>query len=160
MNSATAMGGGFSVGGSIGPRTFAALFGGRTLDGLVVHPVGGAGPTLDGALKPDFLAPVHRIAADLPWNAASDPLPKNAPAARLPKGYQISCCTSATSPYAAGVAALLISAAKQQHVPYSLESLERAMRIGARFLPHVPSHEQGNGVLDVNAAWRELTHPV
>src|SRR5206468_11296079 len=112
-------------------------YGGGTLDHLIIDPVGGAGPSVDGALKPDFLAPTHRIAADLPWNTASDPLPKNAPAARLPPGYMISCCTSATSPYAAGVAALLISAAKQEHVPYTLESLGRALRMGARFLPDV-----------------------
>lgn len=160
MNSASTMGDGFSVGGSIGAKTFASLVGGGTLDGMVVHPVGAAGPSLDGALKPDFLAPMHRIAADLPWNISPDALPKNAAAARLPLGYQISCCTSASSPYAAGVAALLISAAKQQHVPRSLASLERAMRIGARFLPNVPSYQQGNGVLDVNAAWRELTRAV
>jgi hypothetical protein len=159
LNSAFAFGDGFSVGGSLGPAAFAAWYGGGRLAGLTVHPVGGAGPSLDGAIKPDFLAPMHRIAADLPWNNSRDALPMSAPVSRLPQGYQNSCCTSASSPYAAGFAALLISGARQQHVPYSLDSLGRAMRIGARFLPDVPSFQQGNGVLDVNAAWRELTHP-
>jgi Subtilase family len=158
MNSASAIGS-FSVGGVIGPKTFAAFYGGSPLDRLIVHPVGGAGPSLDGAIKPDFLAPFHRIAADLPWNELADPLPRNAPAARLPPGYMVSCCTSASSPYAAGMIALLISAARQEHVPYTLESLGRALRLGARFLPGVPSYEQGNGVLDVEAAWRELRRP-
>lgn len=152
-------GDGFSAGGSIGPAAFAALYGGGAIASVMVHPTGAAGPSLDGAVKPDFLAPMHRVAADVPWAVAREPLPKNAPAFRLPPGYQISCCTSASSPYAAGVAALLISGAKQARVPYSLTTLGRAMRLGARFLDDFPSIQQGNGVLDVNAAWRELTHP-
>jgi hypothetical protein len=160
LGSASSFGGVFSVGGSIGPQTFAALYGGAPLAGLMVHPVGAAGPAIDGALKPDFLAPVHRIAADLWGESRPLPLPKNAQAMYLPMGYQISCCTSASAPYAAGVGALLLSAVKQEHVSYSLESLGRALRVGARFLEGWPAHEQGNGVLDVNAAFRELTHAV
>jgi Subtilase family len=156
LNSATALGVGFSVGGSLGARTFAALAGGGTLDGLLVHPLSAAGPSLDGAIAPDFLAPMHRIAADLPGGNRVAALPKNAAAARLPSGYQISCCTSASSPYAAGVAALLLSAAKQQRAPYSVDSLGRALRIASHFISGWPASQQGNGVLDVNAAWREL----
>ena len=160
LNSTHTMTGGFSVGGSLGPRTFAAMYGGRTLDDVIVHPVGAAGPSLDGAIKPDFIAPVTRISADLPGLNSREVFPSSAPAYRLPLGYQISCCTSATSPYATGFAALLISAARQQHVTYTLQTLGRAMRMGARFLPDWPSHQQGNGVLDINGAWRELTRTV
>lgn len=159
LNSAFGFGDGFSVGGSLGPEAFATWYGGGTLARLTVNPLGGAGPALDGAIKPDFLAPMHRISADLPWGNSRELLPQNAPTSRLPQGYQNSCCTSASSPYAAGAAALLISAARQAQVPYSLASLGRAMRIGARFLPDVPSYQQGNGVLDLDAAWRELSHP-
>jgi len=156
LNEVSALGDVFSVGGSISAQTFAALYGGGTIDGLMVHPYSAAGPAVDGALKPDFLAPVHRIAADL-WTRSSDVrLPRNAPTMYLPSGYQISCCTSASGPFAAGIGALLLSAAKQQGILYSVTSLGRALRVGARFLPHSPAHEQGNGVLDVNAAWREL----
>src|SRR5262249_29965293 len=70
------------------------------------------------------------------------------------------CCTSASSPYAAGVAALLLSAAKQQSIPYSVASLGRALRFGARFLPDVPAHQQGNGLLNIEAAWTELQKSV
>ncbi|MPZ17587.1 MAG: S8 family serine peptidase [Luteitalea sp.] len=160
LNSVASLGDVFSVGGSIGPQTFAALYGGGTLGGLMLHPVGASGPSLDGALKPDFLAPVHRIAADV-WNdSVALQIPKNAPTAKFPPGYQISCCTSASGPYAAGVAALLLSAAKQEHVSYTVPTLGRALRVGARFLAGWPSHQQGNGVLDVNAAWRELKRPI
>lgn len=158
LGSSLALGAALSVGGSLGPKTFAALHGGRALERLIIHPMGGAGPSLDGAIKPDFVAPMERISTDLPWNRDLDAVPRNAPSRRLPPGYQISCCTSASSPYAAGVAALLISAAKQTKAPYSLESLERAMKFSARFLSGFQSHEQGNGVLDIDAAWRELTN--
>ncbi|MGH9159493.1 MAG: hypothetical protein ACRD2X_05865 [Vicinamibacteraceae bacterium] len=160
LNSAHALGDVFSVGGSIGPKTFAALFGGTSLHGLMIHPVGAAGPSIDGAPKPDFVAPVHLLSADIFSETTPVLLPKNAPTSRLPPGNQVSCCTSASGPYAGGVAALLLSAAKQQGVPYTVESLGRALRSSAQFLSGWGSHEQGSGVLDVNAAWKELKRRV
>ncbi len=160
LNSSLALAGTLSVSGVLGPQTWAALYGGRPLEQLIVHPLGAAGPSLDGAIKPDFLAPMERLAADVPWNRSLEAVPRQAPRHALPPGYQTSCCTSASGPYAAGVAALLISAARQTNVRYSLESLTRAMKSSARFLPAFASHEQGNGVLDINAAWRELTRSV
>ncbi|HET9834262.1 MAG TPA: S8 family serine peptidase, partial [Vicinamibacterales bacterium] len=160
LESVSALGDVFSVGGSIGPETFAAIYGGARLPGLMIHPVGAAGPAIDGALKPDFVAPVHRIAADLSTAKEKLPMPKNAPTLYLPAGYQISCCTSSSGPYAAGVGALILSAAKQEGRPYSYATFGRALRFGARFLAESPAHEQGNGVLDVNAAWEALKRQV
>ena len=145
-----------SVGGLLSPQTYAALYGGRMLDSVVVAPISAAGPSIDGAIKPDFLAPMERLAADLPWNSGIDVAPRSAPARRLPPGYQISCCTSATSPYAAGVLALLISAAKQSDVSYTAETVSRALRHTARPIPGYQAHQQGNGALDLDAAWRAL----
>ena len=156
MSSVSALGGVFSVGGSLGPRTFEALYGWAPIERLMVHTTGAAGPPLDGTIKPDFLAPMHRVAAGIWSSDRAVRLPAAAPAIQLPPGYTISCCTSASAPYAAGVAAVLLSAARQQDVPHSLERLTRALRVGAKFLEDVPAHQQGNGVLDVNAAWREL----
>lgn len=160
LNNISPLGDVFSVGGSMGPRTHAALFGGPPIDGLMVHPIGAAGPTIDGALKPDFLAPMQRVAADLYPEEAPVLIPRNSPRFQLPPGHQISCCTSASGPYAAGVGALLLSAAKQERVAYSLGTFGRALRSSAKFLEGWPSNEQGNGVLDVNAAWRELKRTV
>jgi hypothetical protein len=160
LASASALGDAFSVGGSIGPETFAAIYGGAVLPRLMIHPVGAAGPSIDGALKPDFVAPVHRVAADLSTATQKIPMPKNAPALYLPPGHQISCCTSSSAPYAAGIGALLLSAAKQERRPYAFGAFSRALRVGARFLPESPAHEQGNGVLDVNAAWDELKRAI
>lgn len=157
LGSVHAYGAALSVGGILSPQTYAALYGGRALDRTIVHPVSAAGPSLDGAIKPDFLAPMERLSADLPWNAGIETSPRNTPLRRLPPGYQISCCTSATSPYAAGVLALLISAAKQTGVSYAPETLSRALRTTAVLVPGFQAHQQGNGALNVNDAWRALT---
>src|SRR5258708_6919437 len=149
-----------SVGGVLSPATYASLYGGRALEQLIVHPISAAGPSLDGAIKPDVLAPMERLAADLPWNTDIDAAPRNAPTRRIPPGYQVSCCTSATAPYAAGVVALLISAAKQAGVPVNADGVYRALKGSARPVPGFQAHQQGNGAIDINGAWRELTHPI
>jgi hypothetical protein len=146
----------FSVGGALSPASYNALFGGGHLDADIVHPVSAGGPAFDGAIKPDFLAPENVVAPGLLMDAPPALLPRNNPVSRLPRGYTVSCCTSASAPYAAGIAALLVSAARQQHVAISVASLGRALRASARFLPGWPAHQQGNGLLDVSGAWREL----
>jgi hypothetical protein len=155
LASAANAGGALSVGGSIGPATFGLLYGG-TLEGVQVHPTGAAGPGADGTIRPDVLAPMHVIGADLTAVDRDVAVPRGAPRWRLPAGYEISCCTSASSPYAAGLAALLVSGARQSALTYTPEALEHAIRVGARFLSNAPAHQQGNGVFDVNAAWSEL----
>jgi hypothetical protein len=149
----------FSVGGVLSPQTFAALYGGPALKDMTVHIMSAAGPAIDGAVKPDFLAPMERISASLPWKAEIDTAPGHAPTRRVPPGYGVSCCTSSSSPYAAGVVALLISAARQSAVPYTLDTLSRALRVTARPLAGFQAFHQGNGVLDLAAAWGELQRP-
>jgi subtilisin family serine protease len=156
FSSVFARGDAFSVGGTISPATFAAFYGGERLPAIVVHPLSAAGPALDGALKPDFLAPMERISARLCRESDGIVLPKNQPTYRLPPCYGISNGTSSSSPYAAGIAALLISAAKQAGVDYSVENLARALRASARFLPDVSAYQQGTGLLDLAGAWDEL----
>jgi hypothetical protein len=146
----------FSVGGTLAPATYSAFYGGSALPGLIVHPWSAAGPAIDGAVKPDFLAPVERISALPPWFRDLEVAPQKTPLRRVPPGYGISCCTSASSPYSAGAIALLISAARQSNVPYTIETLSRAVRMTARLIPGFQAHEQGNGVLDIAAAFREL----
>ncbi len=144
-----------TVGGSLGPATFAAMYGGMTLTHPIVHPWTSSGPAFDGALKPDVLAPMNRITADT-CGDRSDNLPLNAPQWRLPSCYMMGGGTSSSSPYAGGVLALLISAAKQEGIPYTAGSLMRALRFSAQYLPDEPSFEQGNGIIDINAAWELL----
>ena len=154
-----ANGGVLSVGGLLSPESFAALYGGRELADTTVHVMSGVGPGIDGSIEPDFLAPVQRLSATVPWKAEIAAAPANAPARRLPPGYAISCCTSSSSPYAAGAVALLISGAKQSGVPYSSQTLRRALTVTARPVPGFQSFHQGNGALDILAAWRALRDP-
>jgi len=156
----TATGDTFAVGGSISPATFAAMYGGGQLPNTLVHPVSAAGPGLDGAIKPDFLAPMSRVSGASCTTYGGSALPRNQPTTRLSPCYQVSCCTSASSPYAAGLAALLISAAKQERIDYSVANLGRALRTSARFIPDAPAYKQGNGLLDVEGAWHELQQDV
>lgn len=156
INTVSALGGVFSVGGSMGARTFSALYGGGPVAELTVHHVSAGGPSVDGLIKPDFLAPMNRIAAGLPSLGPRVQVPKNAPAYQLPAGYWISCCTSASGPYGGGVGALLVSAARQKRLNYSLERFSWALRSTAKFLPRFGAHQQGNGMLDIRAAWDAL----
>ena len=160
LASVHALDGVLSVGGVLSPATYAALYGGRALDQLIVHPAGAAGPSLDGAIKPDVVGPMERLAAILPWQADIDAAPRNAPTRRIPPGYEVSCCTSATAPYAAGVVGLLVSAAKQSSVPVTADAVYRALKSTARLVPGFQAHQQGNGAIDINAAWLELTRPI
>jgi hypothetical protein len=60
------------------------------------------------------------------------------------------------SPQTAGAGALLVSAAKQAGVQYQPAQLRESLKSSARFLPRYGAHEQGNGLIDVNAAWNLL----
>ena len=66
--------------------------------------------------------------------------------------------TSMASPQAAGAAALLISAAKQQNVQKQPDQLRQALTSSARFLDtsRFGVYEQGNGLMNVGAAWNLL----
>ena len=46
-------------------------------------------------------------------------------------------------PYAAGIAAVLVSGMKQEGLPFSLEKFGRALKVGAQFLPTLPRSSKG-----------------
>ena len=160
LNSVSPLGDVFTVGGMISPATFAAFYGGGQIPESIVHPSSSAGPGVDGAMKPDFLAPEEGIGAALCSRDDEFPLPKNEPKVKLPPCYQVSGGTSSASPFAAGIAALLISAAKQSHTDYSVENLGRALKNSARFLANQSAYEQGTGVLNIEGAWSELRRAI
>jgi hypothetical protein len=59
-----------------------------------------------------------------------------------------------SSPQAAGAAALLVSAAKQTNVQHQPAQLRQALNSSTRYLSgRYQAYEQGNGLLDVGAAW-------
>lgn len=140
-----------SVGGYVNKRTWQANSGvsANPEDSLVN--LSARGPRADGALKPDLVAPASIVAADFGIYES-----RLSPPFALPPGYSSGAGTSASAPMASGAAALLISAAKQSGVPYDAERIAWALKSSARYLPGIGAHEQGNGLINVGAAWEAL----
>lgn len=110
------------------------------------------GPSESGALKPDFVAP----SLVLSRTPRFEPSPKARKHGYPPLGHGIGAGTSQATPIAAGALALLISAAKQNRVPYTAATLRDAMISGARPIAGYGQHEQGHGLLRVPESWRAL----
>src|SRR6266540_2742904 len=146
-----------SVGGYVGRDTYLAHYGWRmaSQDWLIAYSA--RGPTLDGAMKPDIVAPVLSIAAA---PCSEEPKPARYLGYTLPPCYMLGGGTSSATPHAAGASALLLSAAKQAGVPYDAARLAWALRTSARFLPAYGVHEQGGGLIDLPKAWDLLRNPV
>lgn len=117
-----------------------------------LHPFSSRGPREDGGFKPEVVAPGSAISTTPMWEESS-PV---AGTYSLPAGYSMLQGTSMAAPQAAGVGALLVSAAKQAGVQSKPAQLREALTSTARFLPRYGAYEQGNGLIDVNAAWDQL----
>lgn len=117
-----------------------------------LHWTGAEGPSGDGAIKPDFLAPANPLSI----GAGYRPGTTVEGAFELPPGYRIGSGTSTATPVAAGVAALLISAAKQRDMKWNAFRINWAVRSTARFLPGIPAYKQGRGLIQLDSAWEAL----
>jgi hypothetical protein len=115
----------------------------------VLHWATSEGPTGQGSLKPDFLAPVQHYAASTAFEQGSGH-------EDIPTGYQVFLGTSGATPVAAGAAALLLSAAKQSGMRIEHTEIARALRSSARFIRGVAAVQQGTGTIDVGKAWAYL----
>ncbi|HWV58461.1 MAG TPA: S8 family serine peptidase [Longimicrobiales bacterium] len=113
------------------------------------------GPSGHGALKPDLLAPSGQISVDIGY------VYRKAESTfrglyQLPPGYFVDGGTSTAAPMAAGAAALVISAAKQTGLKYDAARLKAALTGSARQIANLQAHEQGNGLVQVEAAYELL----
>jgi hypothetical protein len=113
---------------------------------------GGYGPMGNGALKPDIISASNYVSTSRAFLEGGS----MAGLFQLPPGYTIAGGTSTATPTAAGAVALLISAAKQTGVEYDPWRIKHAITTSARYVPHLPAHKQGNGVIDIGAAWEIL----
>jgi hypothetical protein len=110
------------------------------------------GPTKEGGLKPNLLAPTTTLTTKPGFLPGENRYGTYS----LPAGYQVYSGTSTSTPFAAAGAALLISAAKQSGVKYDPRRLRRAIMSSARFLANYCPEQQGAGLLQIPAAWEAL----
>lgn len=142
-----------AVGASVSDGTWAANYGSDVKTKLGVFSFSSRGPREDGGFKPDLVAPGAAVSTTPTWLPGA-PVP--GVGYQLPPGYGMFNGTSMAAPQTAGAAALLLSAAKSEHVDASPAKLRAALTGSARFLPGVAAYEQGSGLVDVPAAWRAL----
>ena len=110
------------------------------------------GPSGNGALKPDLLAPSGQMGTEVGYRKGAG----QKGLYRLPPGYSVDGGTSTATPMAAGATALVVSAAKQTGVPHDAARLKAALTGSARFIANLSAHEQGNGLIQVGPAYALL----
>src|SRR5215208_6194977 len=108
------------------------------------------GPSEHGGSKPEIVAPGAAVSTTPLWQPGG-PVPGTY---ALPPGYQMQNGTSMAAPQTAGAIALLISAAKQTNVQHQPAQLRQALKSSTRYLTgRYQAYEQGNGLINVGAAW-------
>ncbi|MFG2101319.1 S8 family serine peptidase [Micromonospora echinaurantiaca] len=146
-----------SVGASVSKHTWWANYGSVVNAVRSVFPFSSRGPREDGGFKPDITAPGAAISPTPSWIASSAVPDAGYP---LPAGYSMMQGTSMASPQAAGAAALLLSAAKQNGIDPTPAELRRAIYSTADFNKDEPAIAQGRGEFDVVHAWQYLAKGV
>lgn len=141
-----------SVGSYISKATWQKNYGSDSSHVDNLHGFSSRGPREDGGFKPEIVAPGAAISTVPMWQASS-PVAGTYP---LPTGYGMANGTSMAAPQAAGAAALLVSAAKQAGVQSQPAQLRQAITSSTRYLPRYGAYEQGNGLMNVPAAWNLL----
>jgi hypothetical protein len=111
------------------------------------------GPREDGGLKPQVVAPGSELSTWPAWDPGiteASARPYN-----LPPGYGMIQGTSMASPMVAGSVALLLSAAQQTSglKDVTPAQIRKSLFSSARYLPAYGAYEQGNGLVQVGAAW-------
>ncbi|MEV4710619.1 S8 family serine peptidase [Micromonospora sp. NPDC049374] len=146
-----------SVGASVSKHTWWANYGSFVTQARSVFPFSSRGPREDGGFKPEITAPGAAIAPYPNWlvgGAVADT------GYTLPVGYAMLQGTSMASPQAAGAAALLLSAAKQNGIDVTPPELRQAIFSTADFNKDEPAIAQGRGQFDVVHAWKYLSKGV
>ena len=140
-----------SVGAYITDDTYLADYGAQLYEDDNLHYFSSRGPREDGGFKPNIVASGAAISTIPTWQA------QGCLAQVCPIGYALFNGTSMASPQAAGGAALLISAAQQAGAQHQPAQLRQAINSSTRYLSgRYQAYEQGNGLMDVGAAWNLL----
>lgn len=136
------------VGAHITDDTYLAAYGAQLYEDDNLHYFSSRGPSEHGGFKPNFVASGAAISTIPMWQA------QGCLAQVCPVGYALFNGTSMAAPQAAGAGALLVSAAQQAGAQVQPAQLRQAMSSSSRYLTgRYQAYEQGNGLLNVGAAW-------
>lgn len=110
---------------------------------------GGPGP--DGSIKPDLIVP-SLVFSMSPVNDDKIIDRSKLLCSNFEYFSPRVTCSSGTSmafPTAAGAAALLISAARQEGIKFSMLDIRQALILNARHISDIPIYKQGHGLIDI-----------
>ena len=140
-----------SVGAYITDDTYLAAYGAQLYQDDNLHYFSSRGPREDGGFKPNIVASGAAISTYPMWQN------QGCLAQTCPVGYALANGTSMASPQAAGAGALLVSAAQQAGAQHQAAQIRQAINSSTRFLTgRYQAYEQGNGLVNVGAAWDVL----
>jgi len=149
-----------STGASLSSTSLERLFERPGIAGSRIIYYSSHGPELDGHFNPDVVAPTASLAPHPRWQQVGGSglfQPSTNPA--LPAAYQIGSGTSNAAPFVSGAAALLISAAKAENLPYTPHTLKRALELSALPLDGGSTYgpeEVGHGLINVPRSYTWL----
>ncbi|MET8126767.1 S8 family serine peptidase [Streptomyces sp. NPDC005065] len=139
-----------SVGATISKETWASNYGSGVETKYNMMPFSSRGPREDGGFTPTLSAPGAAINSTQTWLPGS---PVAESGYSLPAGYSMLQGTSMASPQATGAAALLVSAAKQQHIALNPADLRTALTSTAKHIPGIQAYAEGAGLINILGAW-------
>lgn len=142
-----------SVGATISRETWAADYGSGVTTENAMMPFSSRGPREDGGFTPTLSAPGAAVNSTQTWLPGAPVKEAGYP---LPAGYSMLQGTSMASPQAAGASALLLSAAKQQHIELPPADLRTALTSTATHIKGVPAHAEGAGLINIIGAWKTI----
>ncbi|MET8983371.1 S8 family serine peptidase [Streptomyces sp. NPDC004539] len=142
-----------SVGAGFSKQTYAANYGAVAPRKYQLFYFSSRGPREDGGFTPTLVGPGSAVSTIPAWMPGS-PMPEAG--WKLPAGYAMYNGTSMASPHVTGASALVLSAAKQQHIKLTPEKLRTSLTSTARHVKGLQAYEEGAGLIDIVGAWNAI----